>query len=249
MLHIDQNRSKKWLVMLLVAAAAGAAFWGWRATQPAAGGDGSSGGVFPWSRAEQSVDKAPASGLGNKWAELTAKQTAPNQRPAFLTEEEWTSLQEALRDTPNREQEQARIVEYLRFQKQVQLWQSMHDSQDTTQRQKLATELLNSIPDRLAKRELNAGEAQLLQAAFLEDLVPDAQQRQARMEAEKQRLMLQPTEAEVAAQRQEEAKQQDYKRRETEIIAQWQAMPADQRDQRWLESQLDAARRAAYEGR
>lgn len=245
MLHLDQNRSKKWLVALLVAAVAGAAWWGWKASQQAAGTEGSVGGMFPWSRADQSTDKHAVG--GNKWTELTARQSSPNQRPAFLTEEEWTSLQEALRDTPNREQEQARIIEYLRFQKQVQMWQSLRESQDVSKRHDIANELLNGIPDRLAKRELNAGEAMMLQAALLEDLVPDAQQRQARLQTEKQRLVTQPTEAEIAAQRQEEAMQQTYKRREAEIIAQWQAMPADQRDQRWLETQLDAARRAAYE--
>jgi hypothetical protein len=246
MLHLDRTRSKKWLIALLVVAVAGAAWWGWRASRQASGGEGAAGGTFPWSRADQSAGDGTA---GNKWTNLVSKQTAPDQRPDFLTEEEWTSLREALKDTPNREREQARIIEYLRFQKQFQRWQALRDSHDTAQRQALAKELLDGVPQRLAQREMSAGEAQLLQSTLLEELVPDAQQRQARLQVERQRLATQPTEAEVAAQRQDTVKQQDYKRREAEIISQWQAMPVDQRDQRWLESQLDAARRAAYEGR
>lgn len=251
MLHLDRTRSTKWLVALLVAVVAVGAWWGWAASRKASGPDGSSGGLFPWSRADQSTggSAAPAA-TPNKWVESLSKPTAPNQRPEFLTEEEWKSLVEALKDTPNREHEQARIVEYLRFQKQFQLWQSMRDSQDAAKRQALAKELLEAIPQRLENREVSSGEAQLLQATLLEELVPDQQQRQVRLEAEKKRLTnIQPSETDAAAQRQDAAKLQEYKRREAEIIAQWQAMPVEQRDQRWLETQLDAARRSAYEGR
>lgn len=248
MLHLDRNRSKKWLVAALLVVAVGlAAWWGWKASQQAAGGDGASGGLFPWSRADQSAASSQPAASGNAWANLSARPASPNERPAFLSEEEWSALKEALKDTPNREKEQARIVEYLRFQKQVQQWQSLRDSPNVAQRRQLAAEVLDSIPAHLANRELNAGEAQMLQSALLEDLVPDAQQRQARAEIEKQRLVTQPTDAELATQQQDAANQQDYKRREAEITAQWQAMPADQRDQHWLESQLDAARRAAFD--
>jgi len=125
----------------------------------------------------------------------------------------------------------------------------MRDSQDAAKRQALAKELLDAIPQRLENREVSAGEAQLLQATLLEELVPDPQQRQVRLQAEKQRLAIQPSDTDLAAQRQDAARLQEYKRREAEIIAQWQAMPVEQRDQRWLETQLDAARRSAYEGR
>ncbi len=249
MLHLDRTRSTKWFLALLVAVVAAGAWWGWTASRHAPGQDGASGSVFPWSRADQSTSSATPTANGNKWVESLSKPTPPDQRPEFLTEDEWKSLREALKDTPNREHEQARIVEYLRFQKMFQLWQSMRDSQDAAKRQALAKDLLDAIPQRLENREVSAGEAQLLQATLLEELIPDAQQRQVRLQAEKQRLTIQPSETDVAAQRQDTAKLQEYKRREAEVIAQWQAMPVEQRDQRWLESQLDAARRAAYEGR
>lgn len=246
MLHIDQNRSKKWLVVLLLVAVVGAAWWGWKASRKGGEIAGATGPAFPWSKADQSPEKVV--GQANKWVELAARPSSPDQRPAFLTEQEWASLQQALRDTPDREHEQARIVEYLRFQKQFQLWQSMRDSPDVAQRHELATDLLNRVPDRLENREMSASEAELVQAALLEDLVPDPQQRQARLLAEKQRLITQPSEADLQAQQKEASQQQDYKRREASIISQWEATPVDQRDHHWLETQLDAARRAAYGG-
>lgn len=247
MLHIDQNRSKKWLVVLLVLILMAGAWWVWSRSHSSTDSGVASDAIFPWSRAGQSTGRdAPAA--DSRVVQSTAGPTPANQRPAFLTEQEWSALQEALRNTPNREKEQARIVEYLRFQKQFQLWQSMHDSPDTAKRHEIASDLLNGVPQRLANREMSAGEAELMQAALLEDLIPDPQQRAARLATEKQRLIVPPTEAEVAEQQKELSQQQDYKRREAAIVAQWEAIPANQRDQHWLESQLDAARRAAFGG-
>lgn len=251
MLHIDQARSKKWLVAFLVVSAAGAAWWAWHSSTRASG-DESGSGAFPWSRAEPSgasSNKPLSADQGQALIKQTAEPIRIDQRPSFLSEEEWGALREALREDPNREQEMVRILEYLRFQKQFEAWQALKNSPDAAQRQALAAELMDQIPQRLEKRELGAGEAQMLQTILIEDMVADPQARQARLAQERQRLASVSEKTDVAAKQQDEAQLKQYKQREAEIIAQWQAMPVEQRDQHWLESQLDAARRATYEGR
>lgn len=240
-IKMDQQGSKKWLIAaVLLAAAGGVSWWAWSRHQGAQQVGHEAGGVaFPWSRA----DSAP--NVAAKQAELKAPVNL-NERPAFLSAEEWAALQDALRNDPNRDKELPRIVNYLRFQKKFQLWQELRNSPDIAQRQAVAKELLDGMPERIANRELNGAEARTLLTALMEDIVPDPQERAKRVQEESKRLVVPPTPEEVAAQAKEAAQQKEYERRAAEITAQWQAMPPAQRDQAWLESQLDAARRAAF---
>lgn len=254
MIRFDDKRPQRLALAAGVATlAVAAAAWWFNRPEAAASGSaaaaadeaarGASGTAFPWSR-------AGASGAAPSRPPLAAlDQTAPDGRPAFITAEEWSALQETLKDHPKREQEMARIVAYLRFQKEFESWQALRDSSDTAQRQALAQRLLEQIPTRVAQREVNAGEAVMLQAALLEDLVADPAQREQRLAQERQRLAQAPTSEEAQAMEREERQLRDFEQRQAAIVAQWQALPAEQRDQKWLDTQLEAARRAAFSSR
>lgn len=255
MIRFDDKRPQR-LLLAAGAAAVAVAAAAWWFNRPAglgggvAGGDyageparAASGTAFPWARAGSSgaaAARAPVAALD---------QTGPDGRPAFITQEEWSALQETLKDHPQREQEMARIVAYLRFQKEFESWQALRDSGDAAQRHALAQRLLDQLPTRVAQREVNAGEAFMLQAALVEDLVADPSQREQRLAQEKQRLAQAPTSEEAQATAREERQLRDFEQRQAAIVAQWQAMPAEQRDQKWLDAQLEAARRAAFSSR
>lgn len=257
MIRFDDKRPRRLLLAAGVAAVAlvAAAWWFSRpaglAAREAAGSlagepaRAASGTAFPWSRAGNTGAVA-----GPARAPLaTLDQTGPDGRPSFITAEEWSALQETLKDHPQREQEMARIVAYLRFQKEFEAWQALRDSGDAAQRRALAQRLLDQLPTRVAQREVNAGEAFMLQAALVEDLIADPAQREQRLAQEKQRLAQAPTSEEAQAMAREERQLRDFEQRQAAIVAQWQAMPAEQRDQKWLDAQLEAARRAAFSSR
>ena len=206
------------------------------AAEPAAA---ASGTAFPWSRAGSGAALPPAV------RQLDVK--GPDGRPAFIGAEEWAMLQETLKDHPQRQKELDRIVAYLRFQKEFEAWQSLRDGGDVAQRHAVAQRLLDELPSRVAQREVNAGEAIVLQAALVEDLVADPGQREQRLAQEKQRLATAPTSEEAQARERDERQLRDFEQRQAAIVSQWQALPAEQRDPKWLDAQLEAARRASFD--
>lgn len=236
---------------VLVAVAA-AAWWGWSSRATPEGTADGTAQAFPWSRAGTggtSSTAGPALAPQIAASAVALESTLPDGRPAFLQPEEWAALQEALKDNPQRDQEMRRILGYLRFQKKFELWQTMRESPDAAQRQALAREMLDELPPRVASGEVNIGEAQMLQTALIEDFVTDPESRRQRIAAEAARLKVAPSPEQAEDMRRGEQQMQDYKTREAGIISQWQAMPAEQRDPKWLETQLEAARRAAFEGK
>ena len=230
----------------LVAAAAA-----WYALKPSAdegaasGGAGTASQAFPWSRG------AAADGAGADKPMVivpgSGKVGSTVGKPDFLSDQEWADLQQALRDNPDREQEIARIVQYLKFQNQFNAWQALRNSPDMARRHALAEELLDQIPDRLKRSEMTAGEAAMLQETLLADIEPDAETRRQRLAGERKRLEIAPSAEQQAAQDRDAQRLKVYKEREAQIMAQWNATPPAQRSQQWLESQLDAARKAAFD--
>jgi hypothetical protein len=110
------------------------------------------------------------------------------ERPAFVSEMEWTMLKGVSQQNPTPDAELTRLVNKLRFMKQLELWQSMAHSNDLAKRQLLAEQLLDDLPQRVANADLDKPEAQKLQASLLKDAVSDEQVRKKRAEAEARRL-------------------------------------------------------------
>lgn len=129
--------------------------------------------------AAQVVERAPA------MKPITGPVTA---RPEFVSEMEWQMLKGVAQQNPTPDAELTRLVNKLRFMKQLELWQSMEHSNDMAKRQLLAEQLLDDLPQRVVNADLDKPEAQKLQASLLKDAVSDEQARKKRAEVESRRL-------------------------------------------------------------
>jgi len=148
--------------------------------------------------------------------------------------------------TANPESELKRVVAYLRFQKSFEQWQNLRESSDLARRQQLAASLVDQLPERLRQGVVTMGEALMLASALWTDLEPNEDKRKVRLEEVQAVLASAVPQPDAAQQAREAAQQAEYKRREAAIVLEYQSRPESQRDQAWLEGQLDTARRAVY---
>lgn len=172
----------------------------------------------------------------------------PDGRPSDFSAEDWAALKDALAKTTHPEAELKRVVSYLRFQKGFAQWQSLRESSDMARRQQLASSLSQQLPERLRQGEVSMGEAMMLASALWTDLEPNEDKRKVRLEEVQAVLAQSVPQPDAAQQAREVAQQTEYKRREAAIVLEYQSRPESQRDQVWLEAQLDAARKAVYGG-
>ena len=105
-------------------------------------------------------------------------------RPAYVSEVEWYILREVAAQGPDPEATLARLVNKLRFSKQVELWQQATGAQ----RSALAQRLLADIPSQVEQGDLDRATAQQQQAQLLGELVSDPVQRRTRLAEEAARI-------------------------------------------------------------
>ncbi len=180
-----------WASMCLVLA--GMAWWMW-------GGGGSSAralraeestaaaGAFAWARsasageaftpeivAAQQAAAASAVAAQVRLVQDGEGDGVVTQRPRYVSEFEWVALSMAAQQHEQPQQELTRLVHYLGFMKQVELWRSLPRSPEfADQRRALAQELLRLLPRRLAQKDVDPAEAQQWQAAWQADAAPAA---------------------------------------------------------------------------
>lgn len=212
MAQVQEARSagKQWFALLaLIGVAMAAVLWWWSHRDDAAVSEP----VTASAPAPEAVAlvKPPAvlveqpAGMPTTEAGLVAQQAAAAQvvarapamkpitgpvteRPEFVSEMEWTMLKGVAQQNPAPDAELTRLVNKLRFMKQLELWQSMEHSNDMAKRQLLAEQLLDDLPQRVANADLDKPEAQKLQASLLKDAVSDEHARKKRAEVESRRL-------------------------------------------------------------
>lgn len=110
------------------------------------------------------------------------------QRPDYVSEIEWQSLKLIAERNPNPDQELTRLISNIRFNKQMEIWKSLANSPDTTQRHALANQLLNDIPAAVNNLAIDQSEAQNTQIALLTDLISDSNIRKQRIAQEAARI-------------------------------------------------------------
>lgn len=120
---------------------------------------------------------AEATGLAPLHAPVT-------ERPAYVSEVEWYILREVAAQGPDPEATLARLVNKLRFSKQVELWQQATGAQ----RRALAQQLLADIPSQVGQADLDRATAQQMQARLLDELVADPVERRTRLAEEAARI-------------------------------------------------------------
>ncbi len=118
------------------------------------------------------------------------------ERPDFVSRLEWQALQGVAAQHEDPARELTRLVNNLRFSKQLEQWRQSAASWGTSQRQVLAGELLQELPDHVGDEAIGVDEARRLQEELLGMLEPDPQQRVRRLGEEADRLggmrLLQP---------------------------------------------------------
>ena len=169
-------------------------------------------------------------------------------RPVDFSAEEWSALKEAMKQSSQPEAELKRLVAYLRFQKRFDQWQGLRDSPDVALRRQVAASLVEQVPERLKEGEVTMGEAQLLLSALWTDLESDEAKRRQRIDEGIKILQSAAPQPDADQARRDAERLNEYKRRESAIVLEYQSRPEAQRDPAWLEAQLDDARRAVYGG-
>lgn len=108
-----------------------------------------------------------------------------NERPEFVSRIEWQVLNQIAQQSADSERELTRLVNHLRFSKQLEIWKNKSDS---PQRDALAQQLLRDIPVRVYSLDLSPQRAQQLQVDLLVSLYDDLQVRRQRIAEEAERI-------------------------------------------------------------
>lgn len=128
---------------------------------------------------QQQAAQAAAEATG-----LPPLQGPVTERPGYVSEVEWYILREVAAQGPDPDATLTRLVNKLRFSKQVELWQQATGAQRTA----LAQQLLADIPSQVKQGDLDRATAQQLQAQLLGELVSDPVQRRTRLAEEAARI-------------------------------------------------------------
>lgn len=209
-------------------------------------------GAAPSSSAAAVVEPAMVPARPMPATTPTAPAAAPHAdlpAPADVPQAEWDRLVAALKNTPNGKKDIQQAGEYLTFQHRAEKWkQSRAAGESAEQRRALDQFLLADLPRHVERGEMTGWEATSMGGALLQDGIGDPAQLKMAEKDLQSRLIAAAPQPDPAAQRREAAQMSAYKAQEAAIVARWQAMPAGQRDQAWLEAQLDQARQQTLDG-
>lgn len=171
-------------------------------------------------------------------AMATAPSAAAAAQPPLLDADQWSRLVAGLADQPDRDQQTARVVEFLGFQRSVRTLQAQRQAGQVDPA--LAQRLDADLPARVARGELSGPEAVRLKAALLETLEPDASRRAAALAdwraglAQAHPPAIDPRDAQLMQAQQV-------------IVAHWRATAAPGTPPDALLAELEAARQRIYD--
>ena len=151
--------------------------------------------------------------------------------PPGLTAEQWAALEAEWRARPDGASERQRVLAYLTWSDAMRRWRANPADVD------LARSVDAGLPDRLALREVSAGEARQIKAALLATLEPDEARRTAALQA---------WDATVPAAAGPDARQRSFQKQQAALVAAWQARPVAERDPAALARQIEQLRRTHF---
>lgn len=149
----------------------------------------------------------------------------------------WAALQAELAGQPA---ELQRLADHYRFADLVQRFRAAPAGDA---RRALARDIEAGLDARLEAGELSAGEARLIKLAVLRELQPDEAARRLALSQWETALAARPPGAPV---QQAKARDDEFQRRQQELVAAWRQRPAAEQDPKQLERELDALRHAVY---
>jgi cytoskeletal protein RodZ len=204
-IHIQQSKSPVlWAVLLGALGLGGAIFWQMNATSdtttatPPETNIASAAMANPMSApAEPAKDvaallaqQAEATRQIEKEPAIQPAEGSINERPSYLSVIEWEMLKGVAQQSDNPTQALTRLVNSVRYTKQLEVWQDMPKGAPPEKRQALAKQLLQELPDRLTQGDYDFDGAKLLHDQLLNDAEPNATKRQALSERLLQRMRI-----------------------------------------------------------
>lgn len=197
-----------------------------------------------WSRHDTAASPAPPARLGTALA-ATPVAASPATTPAepLVDAGQWTQLQAALADDPNRDAETARILDLLGYQRAVQRFATLRQAGTADPSlPALARRLDAALPGRLARGEMSGPEAMRLKATLLEVLEPDAAQRAPALAAwREQQLRERPPLA--------DPRDASFQQAQAALVARWRAQAPAGSPPDGLVRELDALRQRIYDNK
>lgn len=170
------------VVLMLIVLAAGYAGWHWQVSVAA-------DTAAPQAMPAPALPVALDDGAVAQQAALAATQTLAGvqQRPDFVSAVEWEVLRALAAGHATPAAELDRLVNQLRFHKQLAWWQEALSAPPAA-RQQVAEALLAALPARVAAGDLTQADARALQQNVLLALEPDAGRRADRLASEGERI-------------------------------------------------------------
>ncbi len=165
-------------------------------------------------------------------------QPAATALPPGVSAEQWAALRAEYADRPD---ELRRLAAHFTFTDTLDRFRAGGTSDRSAGQIALAQSLDAGLDERLRERELSAAEARLIKIAVLEALLGDDQQRNEALE--RWEASLAPPAPDPAR----SAIESDFQRRQAAIVAAWRALPAERRDPRTLERELQALRVSSFD--
>lgn len=208
--HLENNSNMKWVAVAgTVAVVAAAAMWWSRSPSPEDAGRVTD--ASPGASSQAMAAQVPASStmtaaqieVETKVMQERQQEAAKElekqpglkpivgpikERPSFVSALEWQMLKGVSQQAGDPDRELTRLVNFLRFNKQLELWEGMSQSPDKARRKELADQLIGELPVRINNGEMDLTEAKRILTGLLNDAEPDAQARGKRAAAETARL-------------------------------------------------------------
>jgi hypothetical protein len=194
-IHIQSSKAPIWLALLAAALClAAAAYWQMNTTSaPVAPAPAASANSIPASDAnaattppEPSKDvgvllaqQAEATREIEKEPAIKPAEGSVSERPSYLSVIEWEMLKGVAQQSDNPTQSLTRLVNSVRYTKQLELWQDMPKDAPFEKRHALAKQLLAELPERLNQGDYDFTGAKRLHDQLLPDAEPDAARRKA----------------------------------------------------------------------
>lgn len=189
----------------------------------------------------------PQASTGNPApVESAAPTLQADGRPSDVSSDDWAALQAALAKIGMPATEATRIVEFNRYQREFETWQSLDQNQDPVRRRRVAQSLMNELPAHVGKGDFTLLEAVLIGSSLIAEIEPDTARRTARLEAwQAQVLTVLPAPTEAETKSNDATRETELKRRQSQAFAEWQAKtdPAERSPAR-LEQAMEEVRRA-----
>lgn len=240
-IHYQRSSSKLILAAVVAVVVVGAgAYW-------VTSGSSSSkeGGVVLSS--ESGLPGWPQATTGNPEAvESLQPQALADGRPSDVSSDDWAALQAALAKVGTPAAEAERIVNFNRYQRSFESWQSLDEADDAGRRRRMAQALMSELPKHVKQGDFTLLEAVLIGSALIAEVEPDAARRTARLDAwQAEVLTVMPVQSEDEGQSKASTRETELKRRQALAFAEWQARtdPTERTPAR-LEQAFEEVRRA-----